>query len=344
MSEKHTYDWADLLRALATLAVIVLHTAADFLYRFNSIPPSHWHAANFFDSFTRFCVPVFVMLSGALLLGRPHEIGDFMKRRVLRIIGPLVFWSILYIARSVWQDHALSTADLSSLLRYTGHQLLSGSAFHLWYMYMIIGLYLCIPFLNKWTLQATDREITYFLGICLSGILLAQPLLAPFRPAIDMRFFGGYVGFLVLGYVLAKRPAEALLGRTGIALWIIGSLIAVMGTFWLTRRDGTFHGYFYDYFSPNVILAALGFFLWIRHSPYVAKGRMGFWIHTISTNSYGIYLAHLLVLGLLRAYTPSGYIAHPALSIPLTSVAVLLVSTLLVRLIANLPGGKYISG
>ena len=92
--------FADYMRVTATLAVILLHAAGDLLYSFdkNDLLNSYWWTGNVIDSCVRWCVPVFVMLSGSLLLNPNKEeaIGEFLKKRMMRVLVPFVFWSVIY--------------------------------------------------------------------------------------------------------------------------------------------------------------------------------------------------------------------------------------------------------
>ncbi|MDQ7059343.1 MAG: acyltransferase family protein [Ghiorsea sp.] len=78
-------------------AVLVVHVSDSFLrqYAFGS---EYWWVANVYDSAVRWCVPVFVMVSGALLLGSEKEetIAVFYKKRLARIITPILFWSFFF--------------------------------------------------------------------------------------------------------------------------------------------------------------------------------------------------------------------------------------------------------
>lgn len=88
--------WMNNLRALATFSVIVLHVTFPILYNYGTININDWQVGNFFDSLVRFCVPVFLMLTGALLLGKPIEIASFFKKRFVRVLFPFLFWSSIY--------------------------------------------------------------------------------------------------------------------------------------------------------------------------------------------------------------------------------------------------------
>ncbi|POR16914.1 hypothetical protein BWK58_15200, partial [Flavobacterium columnare] len=89
--------WITSLRVLATFSVIFLHTSAEILYQYGKTSNANWWIGNIYDSSVRFCVPIFLMISGALILSKDYKnITEYLKKRVLRIIFPFLFWSIVY--------------------------------------------------------------------------------------------------------------------------------------------------------------------------------------------------------------------------------------------------------
>ncbi len=90
-------EWISNLRVIATLCVVLLHVASSVLYKYNQVPNSHWWIGNVYDSFARFSVPLFLMITGALLLGNQHSYPIFLKRKVIRILLPFAFWTAIYI-------------------------------------------------------------------------------------------------------------------------------------------------------------------------------------------------------------------------------------------------------
>lgn len=87
----------DVLRVIATMAVIILHVDGKIWYTQLGVDNDRWIVANFFDGFARWSVPVFFMLSGYFILGKEIEVPKFYKKRLLRIVLPLLFWSICYM-------------------------------------------------------------------------------------------------------------------------------------------------------------------------------------------------------------------------------------------------------
>ena len=89
--------WLDNLRMKATFMVVLLHVAAPGLYQFNKIPDSWWFICNVFDALVRACVPIFVMISGALILNKDYDLKDFLQKRLLRVVIPFIAWTFIYM-------------------------------------------------------------------------------------------------------------------------------------------------------------------------------------------------------------------------------------------------------
>lgn len=126
------------LRNIATFAVILLHVTAPFVLQFNKISFASWQLANLLDSMLRFGVPVFVMISGAVLLDRSEPLSTFLSKRLKRVVLPFLFWSLVYfIFVYAGSFQKFSTLQLLQTLM---NKLLKGTYYHLWYVYMILGI------------------------------------------------------------------------------------------------------------------------------------------------------------------------------------------------------------
>lgn len=340
------YDWIDFLRVLATFSVIFVHVSASILYQYGSISNFDWWIGNIYDSTFRFCVPIFLMITGALILPKTYNsTSEYLKKRFLRILLPFLFWSIVYIAKDLFLklNHG---ADMNyiEVFTYSFIQLKNGASYHLWYIYLIIGLYLFFPIIGKWITNSNKNEIKYFLVIWFLTIVAQLPFLNKIAPNINLTYFSGYIGLPILGYYLSNYSYDFKGKNIVYTLTILtGIMITIFGTFFITKHHGIFNDSFYSYLSPNVILVAVGVFLLFKG--FVISGtRTTCIILFFSKYSYGIYLIHVLVLWVLGKFSISYVIVNPLIGIPITSVLCFVISALLVYGIDKLPFGKYISG
>ena len=290
--------WYDNLRAIATVAVVGIHVSSDYAPASGRIPMSDFWVGNVFDSLSRFAVPVFVMLSGALLLPKEYPIGTFLKKRLMRVIIPFVFWSLIYIVRSLYenvQDGVHYT--LAGIARQAFVMFRDGSSIHLWYVYMIIGLYLFLPILGTWVRHSNGKEQLYFLSVWLIVLLLNQPYAEKIKPAIDFGCFAGFTGYLVLGYYLSAKTvrSETYMRWLGGVLLAAGVSVTILGTFLDRQITGRYVSDFYEPLSLNILLYAAGMFLLVRNTGQ-GSGCIASVRDFISRYSYGIFLSHVLFL------------------------------------------------
>lgn len=339
--------WADNLRAIATIAVITLHASSGLLLQYGKVPDEYWEIGCFFNGLGRFAVPVFVMLSGALLLDKDLPVTDFLKKRFSRILYPFLYWSLIYISVSLYFKslHGYHF-EWSKTSVWIIKQLLNGSSYHFWYIYMILGLYLFIPVLGKWVRNCPRKEIYYFLAIWGFAQILDIPILEEFKSRIRLDFFADYMGYLVLGYLLSKASFHQFKRKSLLFLTLSVSLLAfTVGMVIYDKYHPTHQaGNWFSPTAPNIILLASSIFLFFRFTRIQNPVLISI-LAFISRYSYGIFLAHVLVLSRMANWWQIHWnFTHPALAIPLTTLICLLVSTAIVYLISLLPRGKWIAG
>ena len=343
--------YADLLRAVATIAVIVLHLAGSQMHAVG-VNTAAWTAFNTYDGLVRWCVPVFVMLSGAFLLDpKKSERWSTLALRILRIFVALVVWAAVYAV----VDHVAAGGRLS----WSGFKaalwsaVLGNTHYHLWFLYMIIGLYLVTPILRAFVRGASRADFHYFFLLTfLVAILL--PTLLKFRPSqtvslylnrLNIHLVLGYVGYYVAGYYLKHytigRIAEAIIYVLGVG----GGFLTVWGTAVLSRRAGGLNDILYGYLTPNVCAMAVAVFVLFRYVLGISEERdRRRRMSGVARISFGIYLVHDLFIMLLRALDITTLSFLPALSVPLLAAVVFLLSFATAWLLSKIPFlGPYLT-
>ena len=152
----------DFLRVIAALAVVWLHVSGDVVGTNPDIHQLYWWTGNIVNSLTRWCVPVFVMISGSLLLNKPSDKDPsaFYRSSLPRILIPLAFWTLFYFLLREW------AGDQPSIFRIAGDVLRGAPFFHLWFLYMIAGLYLATPFLRQIVVASSPATLGFFISGC----------------------------------------------------------------------------------------------------------------------------------------------------------------------------------
>lgn len=341
-------SWTTNLRVVATISVIFLHVTSEILYQYGKISNSIWWTGNIYDSVVRFCVPVFVMLTGVLLLAKKYELNDFLKKRFLRIILPFLFWSLIYALVSLNDKISAGNHEMSffEIVKWLISQLKNGSSLHLWYIYMIIGIYLFIPIISKWIQNATEKEILYFIFIWLFTLFINQPVLSKFRVNINLTYFSGFIGYVVLGYYLSVKSfaiSKLVIRIISLFLILTGVTITIFGTYFLSLQNNSFQEYFYNYTTLNVLIASIGVFMFFKNVE-ISNPLFIRIANFISQYSYGVYLVHVLVLRFMGAMEINYNFINPIFAIPLVTILCLLISISIIYIVNKLPLGKYISG
>jgi surface polysaccharide O-acyltransferase-like enzyme len=346
-AKAQTFDWINSLRLIALFAVVILHTAAVPLGQYGHIPLNTWLAADFYNALVRFAVPVFVMITGALLLHRQYELGDFLKKRLSRVVVPFLFWSLVYVWYS-WYNEELdfSKGDTWTNVKLVLHQLKYGSSYHLWYVYMLIGLYFIIPIISKFIRNATKREIEYFLAMWLLMMLLKQPFISRFDPQVDLHYFAGYIGYLVLGHYLTFYVTERRhIARTMFIIFVVILGVVFWGTYLLYKYNTGLITLLYEPLGPAIVLSSSAIFLMGRFSTVKVPAFITQAKNFACEYNFSIYLSHALVLYFLEDFGINFQLCTPMISIPVTAIICFILSLLLMWLIKKIPYiGSWIAG
>lgn len=353
--------WADRLRNLATFMVIVIHVSGSVAQGNTEYDTFFWWSGNIWDSWGRPAVPLFVMLSGFLLLGKDYELGYFLKRRFTRVVVPALFWMALY---SFYNFKSKGTpANLSEAIRGIVERPVH---YHLWFIYLIIGLYLVYPILRPWVRSAKERDFLYFFACWIIGTWVYKILwvFAGISLGVYFELFSNNCGYFVLGYYLGNKTVRNAADnpeiawyhqhiapwsfsgkqvvRLAVALIVAGAGATAVGTWWASKAyGGTFHTYFYDYLTPNCAIAAAGWFLlakWAFNRPPLVEFEK-----ELAAASFGIYFVHVFVIdwwGFVGYWQTKIY---PIAGILIVSCLVTLMSFIAIAFIRRMPGGQKVT-
>lgn len=328
-----------LLRVLACFMVILLHVSAELFGAWNE----KWWAGNVYDSLTRSCVPLFVMIAGATLLPKQETLQAFFGKRFIRIIPPLLFWSLFYLW---WLSHnGVVTGNWVLAI-------LSGpTMFHLWYFYALVGLYAFVPVLRKFYQHSSRCEQAWFIGVWL-GVASVIPAVQNLAfnlhcegyisfdrlPATySLSYFGGYIGYLMLGAFIAEGKPNA---KVGWSIFGLASLGTIGASYLLSRHFGKPCEFFFVYLSPLVVAAAYGLFTAFMAMRPGAPSRM----LTVFTNcSLGIYGLHVFVIDpLFKMKGISVAMGNPWVFAPAIAVGVFAFSFVVIYLLRLIKPLRYV--
>ena len=291
------YDY-DVLRVCSMLGVIYLHIAAGGLRSFDL--PALWNFSNLLACIATPAVPLFFMMSGALLLGsdRTTDLGYLLRKRLPRVLVPLAVYSAIALLYSVVRGnpaHALE--GLSQLLN-------TPVLVPYWFLYALIPMYLISPLLRVMVKGLSNQHWNYM--IILWVITRALYTIRSFAPAalepvftehwtLNLNFIGGYLGYFLLGAYLERR--ETLPSRKLLMGCVVGVLcVTILGTRWDTVRTGMYLTRFTDYLALFTVVLSVCIFLLAKSC---LQGRMetGKLLPLLAGNSFPVYLIHPLAIG-----------------------------------------------
>jgi len=343
--------WISNLRVFATLTVIMLHCAAGGIYLMGKIPNNWWWICNALNAFGRFAVPVFVMLSGYLLLGKYKNLTDFLSKRFSRIFIPFLLWTIIFM---LWGNYfgiipaEKTKFELVDILKkiLTGG---AGGSGHLWFVYMLLGLYLFSPIVSRWITQATDQEVKFFLIMWFVACTV-YPYFEKFlgiKINFEIRYFSGYLGYFVLGYFLGNLPInlpQRNVGFIALAVFLISWIITFVGIYFSTLSNNkVYESSLFDYLSLSVILMSISAFLTFKNLLNVDI------LPTLTTQldkfSYGMYLMHLIPMKTLsRQFQINFKWIHPSIGITTQFILTTIICYLVILVLSKIPKSNWITG
>ena len=369
--------WLDVVRFIAMFTVVCCHCTDPFNFYPGTAPNigeiKLWGAI--YGSVLRPCVPLFVMITGALLLPVRSDASTFYKKRIPRVFYPFLIWSVLYnLFPWITGLLGLNPQIILDFFPYAGEEVMQQSfsvsleyilmipfnfsilAVHMWYIYLLIGLYLYLPVFSAWVEKASERAKLMFLLAW--GVTLLLPYYYQFVSnylwgtcswnSFGMLYaFAGFNGYLLLGHYL--KNLEWSLKKTlaiGIPMFAVGYAVTFLGFRHITalpEYTDEMLELFFTYCSLNVVMMTIPVFM-LAKKVKVNSERMKKALANLTVCGFGIYMIHYFFTGpsvvLMRAINmPIG------LQIPVAAILAFAVSWGLVWLIYRAGKvAKYIVG
>ena len=374
--EKQRLVWCDALRLIAFFLLFSCHAADPFNAAAtygaslgDALDPdlTVWGAR--WGAIVRTCVPLFVMLTGVLLLPVKSSMGTFYKRRIPRVLFPFLIWSVIYYM-TPWLTGVLGfdksvvhklfcwasdSQKLSDGLTYVARipYTFNFIACHMWYIYMLIGLYLYIPIFSAWVEKATKRQKEFIIALWAFSTLL--PYFNEFvsRYAFGtcewnsfglFYYFSGFSGYMLLGHYIHKHINWSTPKTTLIALPLLvaGFAITLGGfNYIMSQPEQTPEQIelFWTFNTPNVAMMSVALFLIMRRVRITDSSRTAKWLANLTSCGFGMYMIHYYFVYL--GYEAGIWMHIPApLRIPFSALIIFTCSWSIVALLKRLFGRK----
>ena len=339
----------DYLRVFASIAIILLHVTAQNL-PYVELAGTEWNIYNICNGASRWGVPVFVMVSGALFLPREIPTKTLYKKYILRMAIAYVVWSAFYAVVDPIGQFVFTEGYQLSFVEILGN-FISG-AVHLWFLPMIIGLYMCIPLIKQ--LTKSDNLIKYFLLLSFvfcfiktqaelvtthflsDNVELIFDSINTVFKNFNVNMILGFVSYFILGFYLNKTEISKKHRTIIYILCVIGLILTIWLNLLASENAGKSLEVFYSATSINVLLMSMAIFVWFK---YNVKGNDKFnkVIIKLSKYSFGAFLVNIFILQVLHAFGIQTTSFHPVLSVPAITIFTAIASYLISFVLNKIP-------
>jgi len=288
---------ADIIRILSGFGVVLIHVTDPFIVYppYEGVRGLSWLVLEITNTLFRFSVPLFVMLSGYLLLNpqKTYDFGQFYKKRFRKVGIPFIFWVVVYFFWLSWMGVTLTPYLIAQ-------RVLSANLDFLYFLVIILEMYLVTPVLTTFLANTTRKAHTYlFLATIVFTVTI--PLINLFFPKIKLQLASNaltialpYLSYYIAGYYLKTIKLNTLVRY---ALWHI---VPFVGFFGALLSNGVVSAYPKQYGSFFILIMCYSLFILVMQKEY----RSRLWkspvvqklLQHISGTIFGIYIIHIFII------------------------------------------------
>lgn len=356
----------DYLRVVAAFMVILVHCIEPFyLGGEGTYIASHSDAmwVTFINSLLRVAVPLFVMISSYLLVPIQGTTEGFFRRRFTRVAIPFVVWSLLYALIPAYGSGG--EVDIVANLKTLSLNFLPLSG-HLWFVYMLLGVYLVMPIISPWLERVSQRGEAIFLGLWLFAT--SVPFWREIAIAVrgsegiwgeaswnefgTLYYVSGFIGYVVAAHYIRKYVDWGVARTLAVAIpmLVVGYAVTALPFYLQIPSEFPVNDSIdlavdmelsWSFATTGAALQTLAIFLMFKLIQRPCKVYPMF--EHLSKRSYGIYLAHMFVLVPTFAWVSNWGLATP-LTMVVAAILTFTFTAIGIELIARLPKSKYIVG
>jgi hypothetical protein len=333
-------NYISILNVLACIGVVILHT----------FETGYTSDANFvFEVLIRaiaYCaVPVFFMITGATLIDyrERYDTKTFFKKRLLKVIIPLIIWSIIYFIINFFKGK-FSINDLSFKFVFEYFFLVKTNPIF-WFFVVIIGIYLAIPVISLIPQETRRKAFLYIIIITFVFNQFLPDLLyhLNLNYNYDLKFpltYSGWISFIFIGYYIDKYEIVKKHRVIIYVLGIIGFLTMVVPTIFISYHKNESCSWFDEYYDAPCVLYSASVFLFFKskiNNNQIVTKIMPFFNFVAST-TLGIYVLHIAIRDFLRYFYTYSYFG---MNLVLT-LSILTICFIVVKIVQKIPGLRHI--
>lgn len=366
-TNKERVYFLDYLRVAACFMVILVHCIEPFYLGGNgtyiaSASDAIWVTA--INSHLRVAVPLFVMTSSYLLVPVTGDTTQFFRRRIERVAIPFLVWSLLYAIVPMWGSNGeidilgnLSTLTFS-FMPHSGH---------LWFVYMLLGIYLIMPIISPWLEKVSARGERIFIALWFLSTAIpflravavsvrgGSPVIwgeASWNEFHTLYYVSGFIGYVVTAHYIRKYVnwSVAKTFAITIPMLVAGYFITAIPFYMQIPESFPVNESVdlaidmelsWGFTTTGAALQTIAIFLMFKLITKPCKIYPT--VLRLSNNSYGIYLMHMFVLVAVFDIVKGWCIGTP-LTMIVSAMLTFIVSAIITRLLSHIPMSKYIVG
>lgn len=333
-------NYISILNVLACIGVVILHT----------FETGYTSDANFvFEVLIRaiaYCaVPVFFMITGATLIDyrERYDTKTFFKKRLLKVIIPLIIWSIIYFIINFFKGK-FSINDLSFKFVFEYFFLVKTNPIF-WFFVVIIGIYLAIPVISLIPQESRRKAFLYIIIITFVFNQFLPDLLyhLNLNYNYDLKFpltYSGWISFIFIGYYIDKYEIVKKHRVIIYVLGIIGFLTMVVPTIFISYHKNESCSWFDEYYDAPCVLYSASVFLFFKskiNNNQIVTKIMPFF-NFVAPTTLGIYVLHIAIRDFLRYFYTYSYFG---MNLVLT-LSILTIYFIVVKIVQKIPGLRHI--
>ncbi|WP_295112339.1 acyltransferase [uncultured Methanobrevibacter sp.] len=346
----------DVLRAFAIIGIVFCHVSTIFVL--TSINTPNLYISTFYNCFRDISIPVFVMLSGILLLNRKDSFKNFFQKRLSRILIPFIFWAIVYaIYDFIYVGHVFDWNVLFNIFIAKPGTL--GVTF--WYIWMIIVIYIAIFIINQ-IIAYGNKRMDGFASKFIN-ILTAFAILFIILDYFDvfhlfyrsmLFYYFSFLSYVIIGYFMAnndfigKRISAKKMVLITSMIVFFGYIFYIVGYVVPTTNINSHFTYF-GYFNPLIVIISVNAFLFAKYLSKtdflknIEDTQIGNVLSLVSRYSFGIYLAHFIILK--RVIARLFFISQNlAIAIPVYVIITIVLCIVILWILGKIPYVNKVSG
>ena len=339
----------DLIRTIGLLLIIYNHALNTV---WDATNYNYWMNAPIFEKsmivfgyyICRLGVPLFLMITGSLILNKKIETGEdikkFYKHNLLNLVIVIMIWNVIYcVFDSIYYDKNFSIKNLMYVLLFMKKSPMP----HMWYMSMIVGMYIALPYISTIVKKFKFKEIIIplIIGILCSYIIPNTKILLTFfdfngtniKTILDISFLGGAYGiYIILGYYIYNKKILEKIKTKYILLGIIVGMIISIAFQIFAYQNASKYIVYYNF--VGILLSGTLLFEFLRRFEKTKRKNIENILCIISKYSLGIYFVHRPLLFLFKKYFILDFL--PFINVIIYYICSIIISYIIVQILSKI--------